>query len=341
MPYDAALAKIIPLIMREQTSLTLDKSENLECHATLCSTLLCDIQGLLGVFCRGRHEFVAVFAGIFEECWQQLMSKEGLPAGSDLAGWLFDRLQHYGWPTKADAPDQLLNELHIPILQAALLRSLRIAGCPEQIEALLPGAPHVWFVIKCILERRRAGARDPEFKSRLQGLVAASAFGDVPILQRILNEISVGDVPPAAAPPPSKAASKGVTSPAITHLDYDDAVQILSGSGSSLDPASPVVLGSLNREQFERLVKLADPANDRHPSVEKFVPGVSFTPNGHTGSAHRNFTGGRGAGRLDQTGDSGGQPFPCQHFLARALAVFHPFRDVYSAASRVPRCSGR
>jgi hypothetical protein len=49
-----------------------------------------------------------------------------------------------------------------------------------------------------LLERRRAGARDPELKSRLQGLVAASTFADVPILQRILNEIPARDVLPPA-----------------------------------------------------------------------------------------------------------------------------------------------
>lgn len=282
MPYDVALAKIIPLVMQEQTSLTLEKSENLECHATLCGTLRCDIEGLLGVFHRGKNEFIAIFADIFEKCWQQLSSREGLPSASNLAGWVFDRLQHYGWPTKAEAPDLLLNELHIPILQAALLRSLRIAGCPEQIEALLPGAPSVWFAIKCIMERRRAGAYDPDLRSRLQGLVAASAFGKVPILQRILDEIPVGEPPTAAVPRPADFPSKAAITPPITQLDYDDAVRVLSGSGPTLDPARPVVLGSVTREQFERLVKLADPSNDRHPSVERFVPGVSFTPNGHT-----------------------------------------------------------
>ncbi len=281
IPYDAALSKIIPVIMQEHTSLSLDKSEVLECHATLCWALLCDIQGLLGVFRRGRNEFIAFFADIFEECWQQ-QSKEGLPSGSELAGWLFDRLEHYGWPGKTDALDRLINELNIPILQAALLRSLRIAGCPEQIEALLPGAPSVWFAIKCTMERRRAGAYDPNLRSRLQGLVAASAFGDVPILQRILLEIPVGDPPPAAAPSPADFLGKDPTTPPITQLDYDGAVSLLSGSGPSLDPDRPVMLGPVTRDQFERLVKMADPSNDRHPSVETFVPGVSFTPGGHT-----------------------------------------------------------
>ncbi|WP_316186685.1 MULTISPECIES: HEAT repeat domain-containing protein [unclassified Bradyrhizobium] len=286
MPYDAALAKIIPVIMREQTSLTLDKSEVLECHATLSWTLLCDVQGLLRIFRRGRSEFIAFFADIFEVCWQQL-PKEGLPAGSELAGWLFDRLRHYGWPSKTDAPDRLLNELHIPILQAAVLRSLRIAGRPEQIEALLPDAPSVWFTIKCITERRRTRAYDPDLRSRLQGLVAASAFSNVSIVERILLEIPVGDPPPVVAPQPAAAPGIEARSLPIIHLGYDDAVRILTGTGTSLDPDHPVMLGPLTLEQFERLVKLADPSNDRHPSVETFVPGVSFSAGGHTVARRR------------------------------------------------------
>ncbi|MBR1068861.1 hypothetical protein [Bradyrhizobium liaoningense] len=280
LPYELALAKIIASVMQEQTTLTLDKNENLEGHATLAWTLLCDIQGLARIFRRGKSPFVTLFADIFEECWRQLVSREALPSGSDLASWLYDRLQHYGWPGKTDAPDRLLNELHIPILQGALLRSLRMAGRPDDIEALLPGAPNVWFAIKCIIERRRAGPYDPDLKPRLQGLVAESAFGNVPVLQRILDDVPVGN--PAPAPAPADVPGKAEEVPPITALDYDTAVRVLSGSGPSLDPNRPVLLGSLTREQFERLVKMADPSNDRLPSVETFVPAVSFTAGGHT-----------------------------------------------------------
>lgn len=280
LPYDLALAKIIPSVMQERTSLTLDKNENLECHATLAWTLLCDIQGLSGIFRRGKSHFVAFFADIFEECWRQLFSREGLPSGTDLAGWLYDRLQHYGWPDKTDAPDRLLSELHIPILQAALLRSLRMAGRPDDIEALLPGAPNVWFAIKCIIERRRAGPYDPDLKPKLQGLVAESAFGNVSVLQRILDNVPVGNPAPASAR--ADVPGKAEEVPPITTLDYDTAVRVLSGPGPSLDPNRPVLLGSLTREQFEQLVKMADPSNDRLPSVETFVPAVSFTAGGHT-----------------------------------------------------------
>ncbi len=280
MPYEAALEKIVPAIMQEQFSLTLDKNPNLQCHETVCSMVLCDAKGLLQIFLRGPDGFAGFFGEIFEEHWQQLMSREGLPSGRDLAGWVFDRLQHHGWPTKSDAPDRLLNELHIPMLQGAVLRSLRMACRPELIEAQLPGASYVWFAIKCLLERRRAAQRDPQLKSRLKGLIALSAVGDAPILQRILDEMPDGDVPPSAATPPPGTASVEAKSPAIQRLTYDETVHILSDPSSAFNHAGPVVVEAVDLQQFERLVKLADPANDHYPSVETFVPGVSFTPNG-------------------------------------------------------------
>lgn len=281
MPYEAALEKIVPAIMQEQFSLTLDKSPNLQCHEAVSSMVLCDVQSLLQIFLRGRDGFVDFFGEIFEGQLQQSMFREGLPSGAELAGWVFDRLHRYGWPTKGDAPDRLLNELHIPMLQGAVLRSLRMAGRPEQIEAQLPSAPYVWLATKCVQERRRAGQRDPQLKSRLKGLIALSPVRDAPFLQRILAEIPDSDVAPPVATPALGTATGDAKPPAIKLLTYDEAALILSDPSSTFNHSGPVVVEAADREQFERLVKLADPTNDHYPSVEAFVPGVSFTPNGH------------------------------------------------------------
>jgi hypothetical protein len=242
--------------------------------------VLCDLQSLLQIFLRGRTGFVDFFGEIFESQWQQSMSREGLPSGPDLAGWVFNRLHHYGWPTKGDAPDQLLNEIHIPMLQGAVLRSLRMAGRPEQIEAQLPNASHVWLATKCVQERRRAGQRDPLLKSRLKGLIALSPVRDAPFLQRILAEIPDSDVAPPVATPALGTATDDAKPPAIKRLTYDEAVRILSDPSSTFNHNGPVVVEAADKEQFEQLVRLADPANDHYPTVEKFVPGVSFTRNG-------------------------------------------------------------
>jgi hypothetical protein len=279
MPYEAALEKIVPVIMQEEFALELDKNPNLQCHETASFLLQFDLQALLRIYLRGRAEFAKFFGETFDALWQQVMSREGLPAGDELAGWIFDRLQHYGWPNKGDAPDRLLNELHVPMLQGAILRSLRIAGRPEQIEALLPGARHVWLAIRGVLERRRAGY-DPQLRLKLKGLLATSPVGDAPILERILNEIPAGDLPPLPSAPVPDVASGATRSPAITRLSNDEAVRILSDPSAVFNPAGPVVLEALDNDEFERLVKLADPANDHYPSVEKFLPGVSFTPHG-------------------------------------------------------------
>jgi HEAT repeat protein len=298
VPYEAALEKILPVVMQERSSLTIDGCQNFQCHELVSSVLLCGSQAMIPIFARGKAGFVAFFGEIFEETWKASTSREGLPSGAELAGWLFDRLTHYGWPAQTEAPDRVLNELHIPILQSAVLRSLRLLGRADLIEAQLPNAYHVWFAMKCLLERARSGQRDPGLNARLKGLVDASAFKANALLYRVIDEFAVtGATAPVPAPPPT--ASQEAATPSVLHLNYDDAVRALSRANPDFKSAIPVVLDSVTKEQLEHLVLLAEPANDQYPSTETYVPLVSFTPNGHVVAQRRvTTTGGETAGAL-------------------------------------------
>ena len=86
--------------MQERSPLTMDGSQNFQCHEVARAFSGHGYPGLMSIFARGRSGFVAFFAEIFEQNWQVSMSREGLPSGADLAGWLFDRLAHHGWPDK-------------------------------------------------------------------------------------------------------------------------------------------------------------------------------------------------------------------------------------------------
>jgi hypothetical protein len=228
LPYEAALEEILPRVMQERSPLTMDGSPNFQCHEAVSSALLCGTQGMLPIFARGRADFVEFFAEIFDQILNASMSREGLPSGADLARWLFDRLTHYGWPAQRQAPDQILNELHIPILQSAVLRSLRLLGRPDLIEAQLPRAYHVWVATKCLMERARAGKRDAELNARLKGLVDASPVKGNALLYRVIDEFAVNDAP-ARVPAHPPTASQEAAAPPVLHLSYDDAVRALSG----------------------------------------------------------------------------------------------------------------
>jgi hypothetical protein len=286
LPYEAALEKILPVVMQERSLLIIDGSQSFQCHEVVSSMLLCSVQELRSIFARGKTGFVEFFAEIFDQIWNASMSRESLPSGADLAGWLFDRLTHYGWPGKGDAPDRVLNELHIPILQSAVLRSLRLLGRADLIEAQLPHAYHVWLAMKCLLERARAGKRDPDINARLKGLVDASSCKGNALLYRVIDEFTVnGATAPVTAQSPT--ASQEAAAQPVLHLSYDDAIRALSGANPDFKSAMPLVLDSVTREQFEHLVLLAEPANDHYRSSETYVPSISFTPNGHVVAQRR------------------------------------------------------
>ena len=299
LPHEAALEKILPVVMQERSPLTIDGSSDFQCHEVVSSILLCGTQGMIPIFARGKAGFVAFFGEIFEETWKASMFREGLPSGTELAAWLFDRLTQHGWPAQKQAPDRVLNELHIPILQSAVLRALRLLGRADLIEAQLPNAYSVWFAMKCLMERARAGKRDPELNARLKDLVNMSPVKGHARLYRVIDEFAVsGATPPVPAQPP--AASQEAAAPPVLHLTYEDAVRALSGANPDFKSAAPLVLHSVTKEQLEHLVLLAEPANDRSRSTETFVPSVSFTPNGHTVAQRRVTTtnGGETAGTL-------------------------------------------
>lgn len=287
VPYEAALEKILPAVMQERSPLTMDGNQNLLCHEVVSNLLVLDIQALMSIFARGRAGFIEFFAEIFEANWRTSMSPQGLPSGADLAGWLFDRLVHHGSPDKSDAPDRVLNELHVPILQSAVLRSLRLLGRPDLIEARLQHAYHVWFAMKCLLERARTGTRGPELDARLRALVDASPCRGDALLHRVINEFAPRGTP-APANAQCSAVSQEVTAPAtISYLSYDEAVQALSGASREFNPTIPLAFGPVTKEELERLALMAEPTYDHYRSSETYIPSVSFTPGGHVVAQRR------------------------------------------------------
>ena len=219
------------------------------------------------------------FEGVFEASWKKTWSPQGLPSQAEAAGWLFDRLVHHGWPQTREAPDRVLGELNIPLLQSAVLRSLRLAGRPDLIDEQLPQADHVWLAMKCLLERSRAGRGDYGLASRLKDLVEASPCKGNAMLHRVIAEVGgSGAVPPLPRP----AAGPYQDAPqSATFVGYDYVVHALSGGSADFKPVIPLVLEAMTAEQCEHLIRLADPVNDPDRGIETYDPSVEFRPNGH------------------------------------------------------------
>ncbi|MET4373313.1 RecA/RadA recombinase [Bradyrhizobium sp. LB12.1] len=282
LPYEIALEKIMPVVFAERSPLTIDTSVNLSCHSVLASILLAEGDGMFSYFVAGAERFTAFFGDLFDEIWQEGMSSEGLPAGKDTAKWLFARLTHHRWLTNKGAPDAVINELHVPILRSAVLRSLRLVDRPDLIEEQLRHADSVWFAMKCLQERSRAAARDGQLAARLKTLLDQSSFSDHVRLKRVVEEIDFS-ISNAAAPNRSHE-KQGIVEPTPTRVSYQDIIDAVSNVDRVSNPAPPLVLGPVSAEEFSRLVQLLDPINDRSNAIEKFLPAVQFTATGYLAS---------------------------------------------------------
>jgi len=238
------------------------------------------------IFDRGRTGFIGFFADIFDTVWQEASDRACLPDGAEAAGWLYDQLTDGGWPADPAAPDRVLNRLHSPLLQAAVLRALRLCGQPDRIDAHLASADHAWLAIKVLLERSKFPERGPALGQRLRALVAGSAWADDRAVKDLLNQLAtspvanVGSGPaavPAPAPPPLAAPP----------LTYEAAVRLLSGGAADPLPDGPLVLQPLVADECETLIRLADPAKDPERGETVVTPAVSFTKEGHQVSQRR------------------------------------------------------
>jgi hypothetical protein len=220
----------------------------------------------------------AFFAEPFDVSWREMGVQQIVPTGREIAVWLFERLAHHGWPARSAAPDLLLNELHVPILQSTVLRSLRLSGQPELIEEHLSRVDHVWLAMKCVQERSRCGKRDAGLIARLKNRLSTTTCAGNARLERVIIEICA---PPVESLPTQKLAPTSQDASPVTSLTYDEAATILSGMRQDFKPTAPVVLAALTAEQCERLILLADPTNDRNEMGKTFISGIQFTKHGH------------------------------------------------------------
>ena len=125
----------------------------------------------------------------------------------------------------------------------------------------------------------------------MERIVEASPCRANPLLQKIIDEFR-GTRATSTPHPLTDVASQETPQP-VCHVSYDDAVRALSGGSFEYKAGSPLVLEAVTAEQYERLLRLADPANDRDRGVETYVPLVQFTRNGYTVAQRRvTYTGG-------------------------------------------------
>jgi RecA/RadA recombinase len=280
LPYEIALEKIVSSVLSERSPLDIDRNASLLCHSEIAWFLLNESQSMLIYFVQGKTQFISLFGDIFDAHWKECISSQDVPSGTDAASWLFDRLAHYGWPVNRQAPDLVINELHIPILHAAVLRSLRRCGRADLIEEQIEHSYHVWFTVKCIKERLMCGRPDDQIAIRLKSLVETSLWKDHWLPNRVIDECCGASYTNSTVASSVTAIPQAVESP-VSCIQYIEVVRALTSIGSDYKIKPPFVFDSITAEQCEHLIRLLNPINDPQHGIERFVPSIRFVPSGH------------------------------------------------------------
>lgn len=288
LPFAAALQVIAPAVLAESTPLTIDRDDNLQAHNSLSGMLQTGVSELLP---KGEAEFIAFVTSALEHQWSDLVARGNLPAPPDAARWLYTSL--ISDPSPAGI-QRLLNGVQTPLLHAAVVRAFRLCGRTQDIEGVLASTSSVWLAVKCLQERRWARDNDPDLGPRLRRIVATSPCGGASLLGRIIDEIGTGGR--QSAPVATASTVPKTTAPMPNPLlDYSAAVRALRGASDLRgDAGQAIALSRLAREEVQKLIALADPANDPPTGVVRFTPTITFTAEGHVvGHEISTSTGGR------------------------------------------------
>ena len=157
---------------------------------------------------------------------------------------------------------------------------MRHTGRADLLEAQLAKANYLWVGTKCLLECFRASGPDGAIAERLRRAVASSPLADEPLLQRIIDERTALQ---AATHGSAREPPQSTTAPVF--LDYADAVRWLTSrrEGPHVPDGAVIVINTLDVEQFDHLVRIADPIYDTNPSaVTHHLPELRLLDGGHT-----------------------------------------------------------
>ena len=279
LPFEVALEHMLSSV-RHGSSLDIDNHSGLFVHSFLSYLIDQERVYLVRKFKAGREAFVTSVAEVVDDSANELLDKENVPCGSAVGEWAYRQLSAAGWPNNPDAPDVVINELKTPLLFSEGLRSLRRVGRRDLIAGEIGRAQKSWNVIKCLLEFRKSGDVSGEEVGRLRSLVERSKVGKSWRIDGIMEEIAGRRGKLGEPPAPCRESPKQ----SVARLSYQEAVRLLTVDRGSeeLSDDAPVLLAELTSEQFEHLVRLADPGRDPETGVVQYVPGVSFRGEGYT-----------------------------------------------------------
>ncbi|CAE6827947.1 HEAT repeat domain-containing protein [Xanthomonas arboricola] len=274
LPFDSALAQIAPEVLAEHSPMVLGQEEYLEIFPTLVEVLR---TGVVTLVPAGEAYFTDTVIKILERWRSESQFRDRLPPSDEAARWLYASLAS---DATSVGMSRLLNTLHLPLLHAATVRALGFCGRRIEIESILRNTQSVWLATKCMIALHAIAGNDPDFGPRLRHILSTARSGGAASLGRIAGQLTFRPNQRDAPMGASTVTSTPVLAPNPL-LGYAEAMRALRGTPRLFDPSRPVALAPLSREELQRLIAMADPANDPTTFTERFTAGMVFTESGH------------------------------------------------------------
>ncbi|MEQ1728896.1 MAG: ATP-binding protein [Vicinamibacterales bacterium] len=254
LPFDAALAAIAPIILNTPVTVA-DESSRLHAHALLAGLLeAVGVPVLVDRFRRGRDEFVVALAPIYDVWASDLLDKRGVMPSDEAVGWLWDRLAGHGFERDPGLIDNVVNELHVPMLHAAVLLLFRRCGRRDDLFATLEHAPTNWLRIRAFIELCQGEPLSAEHEQRAHALMECAPLDAQPVLLDIFNRRPRSQ----RREPTQRSVSTRVPTAAL-RLDFENAQAFLRTAGRVGE--APIIV-EVDERELRALADELDPAND-------------------------------------------------------------------------------
>lgn len=232
-------------------------------------------------FLQGRESFIASVTDILEQNWRNTMSTlDGLPTPEELSLWLYERLLNCNFSSSVSALDKINNELRLPLLHAAILRSLGSLNLSETIESILRDADNVWLTIKCMKELVKKGYHNEELALRVRDALSSNSWREHWCVKRVSEQyfpIEKHEVQNTESQQPTE-----INETEEKIISFDEATQLLMIEGQLSDAdIRKIVFGKLEKQQIVELQQRLD-LDTELLTRESFLPKLQFIANGHT-----------------------------------------------------------
>jgi hypothetical protein len=281
LPFDLSLARIVAPLLAERSTYLDDLSGGLRSHHALTFLLSKGVTTMFSSFVSSRDEFIGFMSPLVDQVGRHDLFPDGAPSSSHAAAWVYDRLLETGYPGEPKALEQVVSELHVPVLQAALLRSLRLSGRVDVVVSTLEAASTLWLAIRCIIEAFRMRIADHAFCDMVEAAASRSPFRGNSFFDGVLQEslgarrrgLAATETSPAPTPQPATQQQQQLN----PRVSSARALEALSDASVTIEINAPLVVVGDSDESLQRLALALSPVGDHTPYAVDGPPSLRLT----------------------------------------------------------------